>query len=46
MATQVMAKMHSYIPLFYVDVITYPCPNLDADLINLCQLKMPWTSMS
>ena len=24
------------IPLFYVDVITYPCPNPYAGLTNLC----------
>ena len=25
-----------YIPLFYVDVITYPCPDHDVSLDNLC----------
>ena len=24
--------MSDYIPQFYVDVITYPCPNIDAGL--------------
>ena len=28
--------MSNYIPLFYVDVITYLCSNPDAGLDNLC----------
>ena len=28
--------MSNYIPLFYVDVITYPCPNPEVGLAN------PW----
>ena len=27
--------MNDYIPLFYVDVITYLCPNSDDCLVNL-----------
>ena len=26
----------SHNPLFYMDAITYPCPNPDDDLANLC----------
>ena len=27
--------MSNYIPVFYLDVITYPCPNPDAGLADL-----------
>ena len=32
---EVMAWMSNYILIFYMDVLTYQCPNLDADLANL-----------
>ena len=31
--------MANNIPLFCMDMITYPCPNSDADLANLYQQK-------
>ena len=33
---EVWAWIHNYIPLFYVDVITYPLPKLNAGLSNVC----------
>ena len=33
-AIKVMAWMSNSIPLFYMDVITYPCPNPDSGLAN------------
>ena len=30
------ASTNDYIPLLFVDVITYPCPNSDAGLANMC----------
>ena len=33
--------MSNQIPLFYIDVITYPCPKLHAGLAHLYQLKRP-----
>ena len=35
-AMKVKAGMSNYIPLFYVNVITYPYPNTHAALGNLC----------
>ena len=29
--------MSNYTPLFYMDVITYPRPDPDAGLANICQ---------
>ena len=31
-----MAWMSNYIPKFDMNIITYSCPNLDADLGYLC----------
>ena len=31
--------MNDYIPWFYMDIITYPCPNLNVGLANLCKKK-------
>ena len=36
--------MSNYIPLLYVDLITYPCPNPDAGLSNLCEQDTPGVS--
>ena len=33
--------MSNYIQLIYRDVYTYPCPNPDADLVNLSMYKGP-----
>ena len=33
--------MSNYSPPLYVDVITFPCRDHDADLANLCELKQP-----
>ena len=33
--------MSYYIQLIYRDVNTYPCPNPDADLVNLSMYKGP-----
>ena len=35
-AIEVKACVSNYISLFHMDVITYPCPNPDAGLANLC----------
>ena len=32
-----MAWRSNYIPLFYMNVMAYPCPNPDAGLAKLCQ---------
>ena len=31
--------MGNIIPYYSVDVITYPCPTLDAGIVNLCEKK-------
>ena len=36
-AVDVMLWMSNHIALFYVNVITYPCLDPDADLPNVCQ---------
>ena len=36
-AVEVRVNMGNYTSLFYVNVIIYPCPNLDAGLADLCQ---------
>ena len=36
---QINALICNCIPLFYMDVIIYPCPNPDAGLANLCLVK-------
>ena len=33
---EIRTWMSNYIPLFYMFVITYPCPNPDAGLGNFC----------
>ena len=33
--------MSNYIPLFYMDVLTYPCPNPNAGLANLIVKEAP-----
>ena len=38
--------MNDCILLFYVDVITYSCPNLDADLANICWQNVSWYSFN
>ena len=35
-AVDVRSWLSNYTPFFYMDVITYPFPNLDAGLANLC----------
>ena len=35
-AIDFMAFLSNYIPLFYMDVIPYPCLNADDDLAKLC----------
>ena len=41
MAIDIRTRVSNYIPLFYLDVITYPSPNIDVAVVNLCWLKMP-----
>ena len=38
------AQHSDYISRFYIDIITYPCSKLDADLVNLCYEKGPLAS--
>ena len=44
-AVEVWAWMSNYISLFYMDVITYPCPNLNAGLgsnrSRICNINHP-----
>ena len=35
-AIEVRPWMSNHIPLFFMDVIPYPCPNPEAGLSNLC----------
>ena len=34
--TQLLSELWHYISLFYVDVITYPFPNLNAGFTKIC----------
>ena len=34
--------MSNYIPLFYIDIITYPCHMFDARLADICYQKKLW----
>ena len=36
-----MPSMNKYIPLFYMAVVSYPYPDTDAGLANLCNQKTP-----
>ena len=38
---EVKVGMRYYIPLIYVDVITYPCLNANARLSDVCECKRP-----
>ena len=46
---EIKAWMSNYIALFYDEAIVYPCPNLDAGLVNLLvkrALGLYWSIMN
>ena len=40
--TDVTTWISNYTPPVHVDVITYPYPNINADLVNIRELNSPW----
>ena len=36
MAVDIRTRVSNYIPLIYIDEITYPSPNTDVAVANLC----------
>ena len=43
---EVRAWASKYIPLFYVEVITYPCPNSDTGLTYVWMNNSEWITQS